>query len=88
MPLEGFPFSRLPSWPGAQVRVLASPRLGAEFVQYLIDLPAGERGGFAAHPMIQTFFYVLRGSGETTSGGDERLTPAALALSRPAAAFA
>ena len=27
MPLEGFPFSRLPSWPDAQVRVLASPAL-------------------------------------------------------------
>ena len=37
MPLEGFPFSRLPTFPEAQVRVLASPRIGAEFVQYLID---------------------------------------------------
>ena len=30
MPLEGFPVSRLPSWPNAAVKVLASPRIGAD----------------------------------------------------------
>ena len=65
MPLEGFPVSRLPSWPSAAVKVLASPRIGAEFVQYLIELPAGEQGQFAADSSIETFFYVLSGEGET-----------------------
>jgi (S)-ureidoglycine aminohydrolase len=64
MPLEGYPFSRLPNWPDAQVRVLASPALGAEFVQYLIDLPAGSRGEFPADPIVETFLYVLAGNGQ------------------------
>ena len=63
MPLEGFPNSRLPTWPGAQVRVLASPALGASFVQYLIDLPAGAAGEFPKGNGSQTFYYVLSGSG-------------------------
>lgn len=68
MPLEGFPFSRLPTWPTAQVRVLASPRLGAEFVQYLIDLPAGSKGEFVADSAIETFFYVMSGTGSFSDG--------------------
>jgi (S)-ureidoglycine aminohydrolase len=63
MPLEGFPFSRLPTWPDAQVRVLASPAIGAGFVQYLIDLPSGKHGGFGSDPQIETFYYVLSGTG-------------------------
>lgn len=65
MPLEGFPFSRLPSFPDAQVRVLASPRLGAEFVQYLIDLPAGKKGEFPPERNTETFYYVLSGTGKS-----------------------
>lgn len=68
MPLEGFPVSRLPSWPGAEVRVLASPALGAGFVQYLIDLPATARGQFPADERIETFTYVLSGKGEHREG--------------------
>jgi (S)-ureidoglycine aminohydrolase len=63
MPLEGFPVSRLPTWADAEVKVLASPALGANFVQYLIDLPADKHGGFLADPSIETFFHVLKGSG-------------------------
>jgi (S)-ureidoglycine aminohydrolase len=73
MPLEGFPASRLPTWPEAEVKVLASPRLGAEFVQYLVDLPAGKRGDFVPDDRVQTFYYVLSGSGGYTNGrGIER----------------
>src|SRR4051812_44124140 len=63
MPLEGFPVSRLPTWPDAEVKVLASPALGAQFVEYLIELPAGKRGEFPADDRTETFFYVLDGSG-------------------------
>src|SRR5215468_9905721 len=73
MPLEGFPASRLPTWPDAQVRVLASPALGAGFVQYLIDLPAGRRGEFPADPAIETFFFVLDGLGIFTDGAGEKI---------------
>jgi (S)-ureidoglycine aminohydrolase len=63
MPLEGFPVSRLPGWPDAAVKVLASPALGAGFVQYLIDLPAGKSGSFAADSAIETFCLVISGNG-------------------------
>lgn len=73
MPLEGFPSSRLPSFPDAtNVRVLASPQLGAQFVQYLIDLPAGGAGGFDADPALETFYYVLSGSGRSADGVEKR----------------
>lgn len=62
MPLEGFPYSRIPSWNDAQVRVLSSPPL-SKFAQYLIDLPAGKRGKFEGQDGIETFFYVLSGRG-------------------------
>src|SRR4051812_16786239 len=68
-PLEGYPVSRLPSWPDAEVRVLASPALGAGFVQMLIDLPAGEAGGGMGGAGGGTVFYVLSGGGG--GGGGE-----------------
>ncbi len=46
IPLEGIPNSRLPHWPNAAGSRLASPALGANFGQYLIDL---ERGQGAQH---------------------------------------
>src|SRR4051812_3970770 len=79
-PLEGFPTSRLPSWPDAEVRVLAAPALGAQFVQYLIDLPAGKTGRFESGDKIETFYYVLAGSGAV---GDHALRPGSFGLLPP-----
>ena len=62
-PLSGYPTSRLPMWADAEVRVLAAPAMGANFVQYLIDLPAGKRGEFAGDDRLETFYYVLSGEG-------------------------
>ena len=85
MPLEGFPASRLPDWPKAEVRILASPALGAEFVQYLIDLPAGAQGRFAADAEVETFHYVLAGTGDFRSSGSDkqRLSPGSFGLTPP-----
>jgi (S)-ureidoglycine aminohydrolase len=92
MPLEGFPDSRLPTWPDARVRVLAAPALGAEFVQYLIDLPAAKRGEFTPDRRLETFHYVLGGSGEISSGaggpaggpqGDRSLSAGSYGLTPP-----
>ena len=85
LPLEGFPFSRLPTWPDAQVRVLASPAIGAGFVQYLIDLPSNTRGSFPAEDGIETFFYVLSGTGTFSDGGATKLaiTPGHFGLTPP-----
>ena len=62
LPLEGIPFSRLPEWPQAQVRVLAGPAFGAGFAEYMLELPAGGSGAHAADGRIEFFFYVLSGS--------------------------
>jgi (S)-ureidoglycine aminohydrolase len=85
MPLEGFPFSRLPTWPDAQVRVLASPAIGAGFVQMLIDLPAGARGEFVGESGVETFHYVLDGNAELTNarGLDRELTSGSFGLTPP-----
>ncbi len=81
MPLEGFPPSRLPSWPDAEVRVLASPALGAQFVQYLIDLPKGKSGKFAADSRLETFYFVVSGSGQTAK--DSTVSPGSFGLIPP-----
>jgi len=85
MPLEGFPASRLPGWPGAEVKVLASPELGARFAQYLADLPAGGRGGFAAAAELETFYYVLSGTGRFSDGAavQRTLNPGSFGLTPP-----
>ena len=79
-PLEGYPLSRLPSFPTAQVRVLASPAMGAGFVQYLLELPAGDGGRFADGDGVETFYSVRSGTGVTADGvplrpGSFGLTP-------------
>jgi (S)-ureidoglycine aminohydrolase len=88
MPLEGFPASRLPTWPDAQVKVLASPRLGAGFVQYLIELSAGSHGSFAADKELETFFFVLAGTGRFRDGAGVELplSPGGYGLTPPGTA--
>lgn len=84
LPLEGYPISRLPSWADAEVRVLASPALGASFVEYLIDLKSGSDGRFAADDAIETFYYALSGSAEVTSGKTKQfLTTGSFGLIAP-----
>ncbi len=73
LPLEGYPASRLPGWEGCGVRVLASPALGAGFVQMLIDLPAGGGGMFAARDGVETFHYILDGRGMSQNGRDHEI---------------
>ena len=84
LPLEGIPFSRLPEWPRAQVRVLAGPALGAGFVECLLDLPAGESGQHTADGQIEFFFYVLSGTMTlTVDGHDHALREGGFALVPP-----
>jgi (S)-ureidoglycine aminohydrolase len=88
LPLEGIPYSRLPEWPGAQVRVLAAPALGAQFVECLIDLPAGASGSHGANGQIEFFIFVL--SGILTLAVDGRaheLRAGGFALVSPASGF-
>src|SRR5436305_7118224 len=70
-PLEGFPPSRLPAWPDTEARVLASPALGAQFTQYLLDIPAG-KGRPRHEAQEQQFGYVLSGQVRVTIAGKEQ----------------
>ena len=88
LPLEGFPASRLPLWPAAEVRVLAAPALGARFVQYLIDQPAGRQGLFYPQERIETFYHVLSGSGKILDDGRPRdISPGSFGLLTPKQVF-
>ena len=61
MPPEGVLKSRLPQYTDTVVRFLAAPSLGAEFVQFILEIAPG--GGTAAPVSadVQHFFYVLSG---------------------------
>jgi (S)-ureidoglycine aminohydrolase len=61
-PLEGYPLSRLPHWPGVEARVLASPALGAAFAEYLLDPRKGQGGGARADGRVETFYFVVSGA--------------------------
>ena len=80
-PLEGYPPSRLPSWPDSEVRILAAPVIGANFVEYLIDLPQNKRGEFAGDASLETFYYVLAGAG--VFGKDRELRAGSFGLLQP-----
>jgi (S)-ureidoglycine aminohydrolase len=70
-PIEGYPPSRIPGWPDCEARILASPALGAQFVEYLFDLPAGKGTG-QGEAIEQVFGYVLSGAVRVMVSGDER----------------
>jgi (S)-ureidoglycine aminohydrolase len=66
LPISGIPFSRLPEWPDAPVRVLATPAIGAAFAEYRIDLETGQGGSHAADGEIEHFIYLLEGAADLT----------------------
>jgi (S)-ureidoglycine aminohydrolase len=81
LPLEGYPTSRLPQWRDAEVRILTSPAMGAEFVQYLIDLRPGGGTRHEPHADIEAFLYVLSGEAELIlNGGANTLTEGGFAF--------
>lgn len=88
IPLEGIPNSRLPHWPQAAVRVLASPVLGANFVQYLIDLERGQSGQHAADGRVEHFLYLLSGNATLTIDKTKhKLTAGSFALIPPTSSY-
>src|SRR5688500_3419140 len=70
LPLEGYPTSRIPGW-DCDARVLASPALGADFVEYLFDIPPGKGTG-QGEAIEQVFGYVLSGTVNAFVSGEDR----------------
>lgn len=96
LPLEGIPYSRLPEWPEAEVRVLAAPALGANFAQYLIDLAPGKTGSHDADGAVEHFIFILTGEAELSIGRERsaagagerrRLTTGGYALVPPSRSY-
>jgi len=83
MPLEGFPISRLPSCPAAEVRVLASPALGAQFVQMLVDLPPRENFSVQEEAGVETFYFVVSGKGSAKDSATHALSGGSFGLVPP-----
>jgi (S)-ureidoglycine aminohydrolase len=88
-PLEGYPTSRIPAWDGCEVRVLASPAMGAAFAQYLMRMAAGAAARHAADGRIETFFYLLSGEAmlEMDNHPAALLQPGGFALVPPDVGF-
>jgi (S)-ureidoglycine aminohydrolase len=69
LPPEGIPASVLPEWTLTEARILAAPRLGAEFAMYLLDLQPGGGAGLQEKPGIEGFFFVISGEVELDLNG-------------------
>jgi (S)-ureidoglycine aminohydrolase len=88
MPLEGFPVSKLPGSPEAEVRVLASPALGARFVEMLVDVPAGKSLHLSPHADVENFYFVLSGRGKLRDrDSTNSVEPGSFGLLPPGADF-
>ena len=85
LPREGYPTSRLPAWDKCEVYTLATPAVGAAFVQHLFKVEAGGGAKYKADNRIETFYYLLSGSAKltTTDGQSWNLTEGAFALLPP-----
>lgn len=67
-PLEGYPPSVLPQWRQTEARVLTSPAMGADFVQYHLQIATGGGVDHPADQTIEAFYYVLSGMIEVRVG--------------------
>ena len=68
---DSFVWTALPGWRDARGVVLVAPRLGANFVQYLVAIEPGATAEPAA-PGVERMVFVLEGSiALRTAGGDE-----------------
>lgn len=65
IPPEGRVINVVPGFEGLKMTILASPKLGASFVQYIAQVsPGGKTTKIFGGEGIETFVYVLDGKGE------------------------
>ena len=86
IPPQGRVNNVVPGIEGCRVSILATPKMGASFVQYIIE--AEKNGGttraFCAEPGIETFIYVIEGEVSLSAGGESRQGSAGAYLFSPA----
>jgi (S)-ureidoglycine aminohydrolase len=83
IPAAGLVNNVVPGLEKCRVSIVASPKLGAGFVQYVLEAETG--GGalrpFAAEPGIESFLYCLEGEGVmAAAGGEQALGPGSYAF--------
>lgn len=70
----------MPNWPGSKIVVVISPQMGAQFSQFLAEMPEGAAAD-APGKGIERFFYVLEGTVSLRIGAEvHRLAAEAYAL--------
>lgn len=88
IPPQGLVNNVVPGLAGCRVSIVASPKMGASFVQYLVTAEPG--GGtswpFGAEPGVEVFIYVVAGHGAFACNGREYDAPQGAYLYAPAGA--
>ena len=71
IPPDGLVNNVVPGIEGCRVSIVASPKMGAGFVQYVIEVPknAGTTRVFGDQENIETFLYVVSGHGTLGAAG-------------------
>jgi len=86
IPPEGRVNNVIPGIERCRVSIVASPKMGASFVQYVVD--AEKNGGtvkpFGAEPGIETFLYIIEGEASLKAGGETRQAGAGAYIFSPA----
>jgi (S)-ureidoglycine aminohydrolase len=70
-PPEGRVNNVVPGIEGCRVSILATPKMGAGFVQYIVEAPkgAGTVRPFAAEAGVESFIYIIEGSATLKAAG-------------------
>ena len=70
IPKEGLVNNVIPNITGCKVSIIASPKMGAGFVQYVVEAvrDAGTTSPFAAEEGIESFAYVVEGEVQLAAG--------------------
>lgn len=86
IPPAGLVNNVVPGIEGCRVSIVASPKMGAGFVQYVIEAPqnAGTTRVFGDQENIETFLYVVSGHGTLGAAGKEYDAPQGAYLYSPA----
>ena len=77
IPPDGLVNNVVPGIEGCRVSIVASPKMGAGFVQYVIEAPqnAGTTRVFGDQENIETFLYVVSGHGTLARRGRSTTPP-------------
>ena len=72
IPPEGRVNNVVPGIEGCRVSIVASPKMGASFVEYVLEAEknGGTKGAFGAAPGIETFIYIIEGEASISAGGE------------------